>query len=105
MGAHPTDYMRASPHKSYIHVDDFESPKHLAQYLHNLSADPKLYNQYFEWKSSGEFINTYFWCRVCALLHSGRQHPKPSHSYEDISKWWAPDGICNSGKHKWDTNQ
>ena len=23
----------------------------------------------FQWKGTGEFINTKFWCRVCALLH------------------------------------
>ena len=99
MGAHPNDYLRSSPAMSYIHVDDFESPKALAQYLHLLSTNPELYNKYFDWKSSGEFINTYFWCRVCALLHSTQQ--KPSRGYHDISQWWAPDGVCNNGKNKW----
>ncbi|CAG2166442.1 unnamed protein product [Oppiella nova] len=99
MGAHPDDYRRSSPPHSYIHVDDFESPKALAKYLHLLSSNPHLYNQYFEWKSSGEFINTYFWCRVCALLHA--QHPKPSRSYRDISEWWAPTTACNNGIQRW----
>ncbi|CAG2103856.1 unnamed protein product [Medioppia subpectinata] len=99
MGAHPDDYRRSSPPNSYIHVDNFESPKALANYLHILSANPQLYNKYFEWKSSGEFINTYFWCRVCALLHS--KHSKPSRGYQDISNWWSPQGICNNGQHNW----
>ena len=98
MGAHPNDYLQASPYMSYIHVDDFKSPKHLAQYLYNLSANPEHYNRYFEWKSSGEFINTYFWCRVCALLHSDRQ--KPSHGYNDISEWWAYKGVCSDGRNR-----
>jgi hypothetical protein len=98
MGAHPNDYYRSSPHHSYIHVDDFESPKALAQYLHLLDSNDHLYNKYFEWKFSGEFINTYFWCRVCALLHAP---PKPSRNYKDISKWWAPIDICNDGNQKW----
>ena len=98
MGAHPDDYGRSAPQRSYIHVDEFDSPKALAQYLHLLDSNPVLYNKYFEWKTTGEFINTYFWCRVCALLHG---HPKPSHSYTDISNWWAPEGICNNGDKKW----
>lgn len=102
MGAHPNDYLRSSPRKSYIHVDDFQSPKQLAEYLNKLSENPDLYNEYFEWKSSGEFINTYFWCRVCALLHA--KHIKPSRGYTDISKWWAPEGVCVNGKQKWPTN-
>ena len=49
MGAHPDDYARAAPFKSYIHVDDFTSPRALADYLHLLDQNPDLYNQYFKW--------------------------------------------------------
>lgn len=47
MGAHPDDYARAAPYKSYIHVDDFSSPKDLADYLHLLDQNDDLYNEYF----------------------------------------------------------
>ncbi len=50
MGARPEDYARSSPYKSYIHVDDFESPKELAEYLSKLDQDDNLYNEYFKWK-------------------------------------------------------
>ncbi len=50
MGARPEDYARSAPYKSYIHVDDFESPKELAEYLHKLDQDDNLYNEYFKWK-------------------------------------------------------
>jgi len=50
MGARPEDYARSAPSHSYIHVDDFEGPKELADFLHMLSKDSKLYNQYFSWK-------------------------------------------------------
>ena len=50
MGARPEDYADAAPHKSYIHVDDFDSPKELADYLHQLDQDDQLYNEYFKWK-------------------------------------------------------
>ncbi|XP_053979059.1 glycoprotein 3-alpha-L-fucosyltransferase A isoform X2 [Hylaeus volcanicus] len=92
MGAHPTDYARSAPYRSYIHVDEFESPKELAEYLHRLDRDEELYNSYFRWKGTGEFINTFFWCRVCAMLHDDRR-PK---SYKDVNEWWRGDGICTA---------
>ena len=49
-GARPEDYAIAAPTKSYIHVDDFDSPKELADYLHKLDQDDQLYNEYFKWK-------------------------------------------------------
>ncbi|XP_014229066.1 glycoprotein 3-alpha-L-fucosyltransferase A isoform X2 [Trichogramma pretiosum] len=91
MGAHPVDYARAAPYRSYIHVDEFESPKELAQYLHRLDADDELYNSYFRWKGTGEFINTYFWCRVCAMLHDSQRSHK---HYKDVNEWWRGEGIC-----------
>ena len=57
MGARPEDYERASPEHSYIHVDDFEGPKELAEFLHKLDQDDDLYNEYFQWKvSRGCFV-------------------------------------------------
>ena len=50
MGARPQDYERAAPYKSYIHVDDFEGPKELAEYLKKLEENDDLYNEYFRWK-------------------------------------------------------
>lgn len=104
MGGHPDDYRRAAPPNSYIHVDDFKSPAHLAQYLNKLDKDDIAYNQYFEWKSKprkGEFVNTYFWCRLCSLLHAPPNRQKPLVSYENIADWWASKDVCNDGSHKW----
>ena len=69
MGARPEDYERAAPYKSYIHVDQFSGPRELAEFLLELDKNDDKYNQYFQWKGTGEFINTRFFCRVCALLH------------------------------------
>ncbi|XP_068249644.1 glycoprotein 3-alpha-L-fucosyltransferase A [Palaemon carinicauda] len=93
MGAHPDDYARQAPEKSYIHVDDFESPKDLADFLHLLDQNDDLYNEYFRWKGTGEFINTYFMCRLCGMLHDDthQQH------YEDINQWWRGTGTCING--------
>ncbi|GFX35899.1 glycoprotein 3-alpha-L-fucosyltransferase A [Trichonephila clavipes] len=93
MGGRPEDYARAAPPHSYIHVDDFASPKELAEYLAILDKNDTLYNEYFRWKGTGEFINTYFWCRMCAMLHAPPYHK----SYPDMHHWWAGAGTCNAG--------
>lgn len=49
MGAKPEDYERSAPYRSYIHVDEFESPKELAAYLHQLDKNDELYNSYFRY--------------------------------------------------------
>jgi hypothetical protein len=48
MGARREDYERSAPYKSFIHVEDFESPAKLAEYLHKLDKDDALYNEYFQ---------------------------------------------------------
>jgi len=50
MGARPEDYKALLPPNSYIHVDDFKSPKYLAEYLHILDKNDTIYNSYFSWK-------------------------------------------------------
>uniref|UniRef100_A0A182T609 Fucosyltransferase n=1 Tax=Anopheles maculatus TaxID=74869 RepID=A0A182T609_9DIPT len=96
MGARPEDYEASSPQKSYIHVDEFGSPKELAEYLHLLDRNDELYNSYFKWKGTGEFINTYYWCRVCAMLHDEASFRRPK-SYDDINEWWRGPGVCTNG--------
>lgn len=96
MGAAPEDYKRAAPPHSYIHVDDFDSPKDLADYLHKLDQNDDLFNEYFRWKGTGRNINTFFWCRICAMLHA----PRESHSYRDLERWWRGPEVC-IGTEKW----
>ncbi|XP_050408377.1 glycoprotein 3-alpha-L-fucosyltransferase A [Patella vulgata] len=97
MGASPDDYKRAAPVHSYIHVDDFESPKDLAEYLHKLDKNDDLYNEYFRWKGTGSFINTFFWCRVCALLHDNQ---RKTSWFNDVEKWWRGPDVC-IGQETW----
>jgi len=95
MGARKEDYERVSPHNSFIHVDDFKGAKELAEYLHLLDKDDNLYNSYFAWKGTGEMINTKFFCRICALLHTTKARPEPR-SYPDMNKWWREE-VCVTG--------
>lgn len=98
MGAHPDDYRAVAPPQSFIHVEDFNSPQDLAKYLHKLDKNDDLYNEYFQWKGTGSFIDTKFWCRLCALLNDP---DKPSVVVESLSAWWRPPGICLRKDQKW----
>eukprot|EP00058_Branchiostoma_floridae_P015848 XP_002601336.1 hypothetical protein BRAFLDRAFT_82754 [Branchiostoma floridae] len=52
LGANRSDYERLAPPHSFIHVDDFTSPKELANYLKMLDQDKDKYNAYFKWKTT-----------------------------------------------------
>ncbi|CAG0922772.1 unnamed protein product, partial [Notodromas monacha] len=76
LGARKEDYAKAAPLNSFLHVDDFESPKALADKLHEIDADDDKFNSFFKWKGTGEFVNTHFMCRLCALLHDPYKNAK-----------------------------
>ncbi|CAB3233533.1 unnamed protein product [Arctia plantaginis] len=92
MGARSSEYAAAAPHNSYIHVEEFANAEELAAYLTRLDEDDNLYNSYFKWKGTGEFINTYFFCRVCAMVHANERRHRSAH-YSDVQAWWR-DGAC-----------
>ncbi|KAK7480899.1 hypothetical protein BaRGS_00027900, partial [Batillaria attramentaria] len=100
MGAAPEDYARAAPPHSFIHVDEFQSPEHLANYLHQLDRDDQLYNGYFAWKGLWTMLDTRFWCRMCALAHDVERRG-PSW-YADFLQWWNGPGVCIPGGAKWE---
>ncbi|XP_055308475.1 glycoprotein 3-alpha-L-fucosyltransferase A-like [Sitodiplosis mosellana] len=89
LGARKEDYERQLPYNSFIYVEDFATPKDLAEYLHKVDKDDVLYNSYFQWRGTGEIHATfeYIWCRICALLHDEYTMNNPRW-YDDINKWW-----------------
>ena len=100
MGGRREDYDRIAPPHSYIHVEDFKSVEELAQFLKKLDKNDALYNKYFQWKGTGEFINTKFWCRVCAMLHDDTM---TSVWYDDVEEWWRQNSTCS--EDRWDNPQ
>lgn len=103
MGAAPEDYKRAAPYHSFIHVDEFETPKDLAEYLYKVDKNDTLYNEYFRWKGTGENINTFFWCRICSMIHEVGEN-NYSLVYHDLDRWWRGPGIC-IGQSRWRDNR
>ena len=99
MGATLEDYNAVAPHGSFIHVDQFGSPKELATYLHKLNENDELYNQYFQWKGTGDFIKTKFFCRVCAMLHYHQEieYVAPR-TTQNLDTWWKGPDICENNR-------
>ncbi|KAL5967622.1 Glycoprotein 3-alpha-L-fucosyltransferase A [Taenia solium] len=72
MGGRRDDYFNLAPPNSYIHVDDFHSPAHLAEYLRYLDGNNTAYAAFFAWKALGSIRKASMtFCRLCALYHHG----------------------------------
>lgn len=101
MGGSPADYHKMAPEKSFIHIDDFDTVANLGAYLNLLDKDDVLYNTYFQWKGTGENIDTRYWCRVCSMLHIPNKD-KSKYRLRDVSfrKWWQGDDVCNRSNWK-----
>lgn len=90
------DYAAYAPPHSYIHVADFASPKHLAEYLLLLDKNEALYLKYFEWKKEYEVFKRPLngWCDLCEKLNNPQE---PTKIYDDMAKWWFDDVPCYPG--------
>lgn len=107
MGARPDDYVTAAPPGSYIHVDDFESPRHLGEYLNLLDSNDSLYNEFFRYKLRYRLIKLSqltgaYWCHLCTLLQLNDYTNITRNWYDDYEKWW--NGVCDyksRGKKQW----
>jgi hypothetical protein len=81
------------PKHSYINVNDYKSPKHLADYLKYLAGNETAYNEYFQWKTKHEVVclnKEKLFCDLCKMVHDGYQN-----RYADVNSWWAND-ICHN---------
>ncbi|TNN07846.1 Glycoprotein 3-alpha-L-fucosyltransferase A isoform 3 [Schistosoma japonicum] len=87
MGASKQEVVRSAPPNSFIHVDDFNSAKELADYLHYLDRNKTAYNEYFKWYNHGFFdFNTFTDCRLCMLAHEIDNFEYP-YWYKDLGQW------------------
>ena len=92
MGARKSTYTKVAPPNSFIHVDDYDSPEHLAEYLHMLDNNDELYNKYFDWMADYQLTSRpEIMCRVCELLHTMRGITT---WYHDLGIWYNDTDTC-----------
>lgn len=103
------DVLKVAPFHSFIHVDDYQTPEDLAEYLKYLINNDTAYEQYFKWRKD---INNNFkengtvpcshgpWtCELCKLLNNEKEKDKKSLKRAEfivpsIAKYW------NGGENK-----
>ena len=86
------DYKSHLPPHSYIDVNDYSSPKSLAQHLHRLDKNDTLYNEYFAWKQNYScFVGVPAKspaCEVCRMMNENRNK---INIIPDINTFWDKD--------------
>uniref|UniRef100_A0A5K3FVL8 Fucosyltransferase n=1 Tax=Mesocestoides corti TaxID=53468 RepID=A0A5K3FVL8_MESCO len=99
-GTREDNYKDLAPPNSYIHVNQFQSLKHLVEYLKYLHENDTAYANYFAWKEYGE-VQLYprLDCRMCGFLHQYlrgdvRLQENQFSFYSDHRR------LCNNGSHR-----
>ncbi|KAK9403023.1 alpha--C3-fucosyltransferase 9-like [Crotalus adamanteus] len=88
LGPPRENYEDYIPAESFIHVDDFESPKNLSEYLLMLDQNDALYLSYFEWKKDFSVYRPNFWnSHLCLACDHIKRHSEYM-SVGNLEKWF-----------------
>jgi hypothetical protein len=98
MGAEEKDYEQIAPKNSFIHVNHYQTPEHLAKYLHYLIQNPEKYLIYLQWRehtqieltNPGTWMN--FLCPLCHMAYETRLFPNIRLNF---SSWFNPKTECH----------
>ena len=93
------NYSHLTPPNSIINVQDFESPKALAEHLLRLSKDTRALIQHLIWKELF-VVSTYAfrgkgYCRLCEILND-ESFSRRVYMQKDLDNFWGP-GTCDAG--------
>lgn len=83
------------PPQSYINIQDYSSPKDLAEFLEHLASNETAYKRYFDWKKTHRIITLgdpkgpmpMAFCTLCELVNRPSFHK----IYLDMASWWSQD--------------
>uniref|UniRef100_A0A3B4T857 Fucosyltransferase n=1 Tax=Seriola dumerili TaxID=41447 RepID=A0A3B4T857_SERDU len=88
LGPPRQNYEEHIPADSFIHVDDFSTPKELAERILYLNQNITEYMKYFNWKNRFEVQLGGFGqehaCRTCSYLQKNRRYQ----AFHDLNKWY-----------------
>ncbi|KAG9468927.1 hypothetical protein GDO78_021660 [Eleutherodactylus coqui] len=91
LGPPRENYEKFIPPDSFIHVEDFPSPKHLVEFL--ITITPKRYQEFFRWrKAYGVKVYTDWRERFCMICSKYQSLPK-SKVYTDIERWFNSENV------------
>ncbi len=88
LGPPRENYELFIPSKAFIHVDDFPSPKELANHLKVLDQNEDLYRQYITWREHFVSKSTSFGlehaCRICDHIRRNKHYKV----VKDLNSWF-----------------
>ncbi|KAL0150838.1 hypothetical protein M9458_053857 [Cirrhinus mrigala] len=88
LGPPRKNYEEFIPGNAFIHVDDFSSPKELAEHLKLLDQNESLYRQYFTWREHFVASTTYFGpehaCWACDHIRRYKKY----RVVKDLNSWY-----------------
>ncbi|XP_034614823.1 alpha-(1,3)-fucosyltransferase 4 [Trachemys scripta elegans] len=89
LGPPRSNYELFIPPDSFIHIDDFPSPRKLAIYLKFLDQNKPLYRRYFAWRDKYDVHMTSFWdeqyCKVCEAVRTAGDQLK---TIQNLASWF-----------------
>uniref|UniRef100_A0A670IM61 Fucosyltransferase n=1 Tax=Podarcis muralis TaxID=64176 RepID=A0A670IM61_PODMU len=89
LGPARSNYELFIPPDSFIHIDDFASPRQLALYLKFLDKNKSRYRRYFAWRKRYDVQQMFFWmehgCRVCDAVRAAGKPPK---TIQNLANWF-----------------
>jgi len=100
-GKNKNEYNSVLPPHSFIHVDDFKSPKELVAYMRYLDKNDTAYNEYFEWQNTYDILGAGWGhsayeaskdtlCHLCGIANGQIRIPKRNSDF-DFGSWWTLD--------------
>lgn len=106
-GPHPDDVKAMAPEKSYIHTEDFATPKELVDYLNYLDNNDTAYLEYHSWRNGApDFTEPMMGgtekmlCGACQELLKRKNAGYPKRMIKSVSSWWwmnTHDELCVQG--------
>uniref|UniRef100_A0A3B1JT88 Fucosyltransferase n=1 Tax=Astyanax mexicanus TaxID=7994 RepID=A0A3B1JT88_ASTMX len=88
LGPSRENYEEFIPADSFIHVDDFKTPKELAEHLKLLDQNQEMYEQYFAWRKHFVARRSDFGlehaCRICDHIKRNKGY----RVFKNLNKWY-----------------
>lgn len=107
-GPHPDDVKAMAPPNSYIHVEDFNTPAELVDYLDYLDKNDTAYLEYHEWRGetpeldipNASHSTERMYCGICREVEMRKKLNYPKRMIKSVANWWwinVHDDECASG--------
>ncbi|XP_035260227.1 4-galactosyl-N-acetylglucosaminide 3-alpha-L-fucosyltransferase 9 isoform X2 [Anguilla rostrata] len=88
LGPSRQNYENFVPGDAFIHVDDFLSPKELADYIFFLDKNEEMYLRYFRWHKHFTVKRSYFWAEHTCLACDYIKRHKEYKVFNNLDKWY-----------------